>query len=104
MPTDAELSGHDPDVPDWESLPPDARRGQLYVDGHLVGQAEIPVTTPVAFNPGGLTCGANPGLPVTPYYRSPFRFTGTLHSVTVDVSGDLITDTESEMRLAMSRQ
>jgi arylsulfatase len=79
-------------------------RAQLYIDGQLVAQAEIPVTTPVAFNPGGLTCGASPGLPVTPDYRAPFRFTGTLHSVTVDLSGDLITDTESEMRMAMSRQ
>jgi hypothetical protein len=27
-----------------------------------------------------------------------------LHKVTVDVSGELITDTESEMRVAMARQ
>jgi arylsulfatase A-like enzyme len=79
-------------------------RAQLYVDGQLVGQAEFPVTTPVAFNPGGLTCGANPGFPVTPDYQSPFRFTGTLHTVTVDLSGDLITDSEGEMRMAMARQ
>jgi arylsulfatase len=79
-------------------------RAQLYIDGRLTGQAQFPVTTPVAFNPGGLTCGANPGLPVTPDYVSPFRFTGTLYSVTVDLSGDLITDTESEMRMAMARQ
>ncbi len=79
-------------------------RAQLYVDGQLVGQAEFPVTTPVAFNPGGLTCGANPGLPVTPDYQSPFRFTGILHAVTVDLSGDLIIDTEAEMRMAMARQ
>ncbi len=79
-------------------------RAQLYVDGHLVAQAEFPVTTPVAFNPGGLTCGANPGTPVTPAYRAPFRFTGILHTVTVDLSGDLITDTEGEMRMAMARQ
>jgi arylsulfatase len=51
-----------------------------------------------------MTCGANPSSPVTPDYKSPFRFTGTLHSVTVDVSGDLIVDTESEMRMALSRQ
>ena len=41
---------------------------------------------------------------MTPDYESPFRFTGTLHSVTVDVSGELITDSESEMRMAMARQ
>ena len=68
------------------------------------GQAEFPVTTPIGLNPGGLTCGANPGSPVAPDYRSPFRFTGTLHTVTVDLSGDLISDTEGEMRMAMMRQ
>ena len=62
------------------------------------------MTTPFVINPGALTCGANPGSPVTPDYRVPFRFTGTLHKVTVDVSGELITDTESELRAAMARQ
>jgi arylsulfatase A-like enzyme len=79
-------------------------RAQLYVDGQLVANAEFPVTTPVAFNPGGLTCGANPGSPVVPDYQPPFPFTGTLHTVTIDLSGDLITDTEAEIRIAMARQ
>jgi len=79
-------------------------RAQLYVDGELVAQDEFPVTTPVGFNPGGLTCGANPGSPVTADYQAPFAFTGTLHTVTVDLSGDLITDTDAEMRMAMTRQ
>ena len=79
-------------------------RAQLYVDGQLIAQDEFPVTTPIAFNPGGLTCGANPGSPVTTDYQAPFPFTGTLHTVTVDLSGDLITDTDSEMRMAMARQ
>jgi arylsulfatase len=35
---------------------------------------------------------------------APFPFTGALRTVTVDLSGDLITDTESEMRMAMARQ
>ena len=46
--------------------------------------------------------GSNPGSPVTPDYASSFPSTGTLHSVTVDVSGDLIDDGESEMRMAMA--
>jgi arylsulfatase len=79
-------------------------RAQLYVDGQLIAQDEFPVTTPIAFNPGGLTCGANPGSPVTADYQAPFPFTGTLHTVTVDLSGDLITDTDAEMRMAMARQ
>jgi arylsulfatase len=79
---------------------------QLYVDGQLIANAEFPVTTPIAFNPGGLTCGANPGSAIIPDYQAqaPFPYTGTLHTVTVDLSGDLITDTESEMRMAMARQ
>ena len=77
---------------------------QLYVDGQLIANSEFPVTTPIAFNPGGLTCGANPGSAIVPDYQAPFPFTGTLHTVTVDLSGDLITDTESEIRMAMARQ
>ncbi|MBV9379153.1 MAG: sulfatase-like hydrolase/transferase [Streptosporangiaceae bacterium] len=90
-----------PDIPNGQGAPGHA---QLYVDGHLVAQEEFPVTTPIAFNPGGLTCGANPGSAITPDYQPPFGFTGTLHTVTLDLSGDLITDTEAEMRIAMARQ
>jgi len=77
---------------------------QLYVDGTLVANAEAPETTPFAFNPGVLSCGANPGSPVTPDYRSPFKFTGTLHGVTIDVSGELIQDPDAELRAHMARQ
>jgi arylsulfatase A-like enzyme len=79
-------------------------RAQLYVDGTLVAQEEFPVTTPLAINPGPTVCGYNHGSAVSPDYRSPFPFTGTLHTVTVDLSGELITDSETEMRLAMARQ
>jgi len=77
---------------------------QLYIDGTLVGQEDVPVTTPVAFNPGALTCGANPGSTITTDYAGAFPFTGTLHRVTVDLSGDLIKDDEAELRLHMARQ
>ncbi len=90
-----------PDIPHGKGTP---GRGQLYIDGKLVGNAEIPVTVPLVFNPGGLTCGANPALPVTPEYSSPFKFTGKIYGVTVDVSGDLIKDSEAELRLVMARQ
>jgi len=80
-------------------------RAQLYVDGKLVGQVNLPVTIPLSMGLGGsLTCGADPGSPVTSAYQPPFRFTGTLHGVTVDVSGDLIKDTEATLRVAMARQ
>ena len=79
-------------------------RAQLYVDGVLVAQEEFPTTTPMVINPGPIVCGFNHGLAVSPDYDSPFQFNGNLHTVTVDVSGELITDTETEMRMAMARQ
>ena len=79
------------------------RPDQLYIDGTLVGNAEAP-TVPLAINPGGLTCGANPGSPVVEDYEGPFRFTGTIHRVTIDLSGELIADPEAELRLHMARQ
>ena len=77
---------------------------QLYIDGALVGNTEAPTTTPFMFNPGALTCGANPGSPVSDDYPSGFKFTGTLRTVTVDVSGELIHDPEAELRAHMARQ
>ena len=53
---------------------------------------------------GGIVCGADTGSPVWDKYKPPFKFTGTLHGVTVDVSGEMIKDTEAEMRVAMARQ
>ena len=80
-------------------------RGQLYIDDKLVGQIEIPVSTPNLFGlTAALTCGADPASPVTPDYEPPFEYTGSLYSVTVDVSGELIKDTEAEMRMILARQ
>jgi arylsulfatase A-like enzyme len=79
-------------------------RLQLYIDETLVGDTEAPVTIPFAVNPGALTCGSNPGSPVTSDYSGPFRFTGTIDHVTVDVSGDLIVDPEAELQMHLARQ
>lgn len=80
-------------------------RGQLYIDKELVGQIEMDVTTPILLGlSAGVNIGTNPGSPVTNKYDTPFKFTGKLHSVTVDVSGDLIADSKAKMRIVMSRQ
>jgi len=80
-------------------------RAQLYIDGKLVAQEAISVTVPLTFGlAGSIICGADTGGAVVPDYKPPFRFTGTIHNVTVDVSGDLIKDTEAEMRVVMARQ
>jgi hypothetical protein len=96
-----EVTGH-PDFANGKGTP---GRGQLYIDGKLVGQADFPHTTPFSLGlTGGITVGADPGAPVAPFYQAPFEFTGTIHGVTFDVSGDVIADSEAEMRLVMARQ
>jgi len=82
-----------------------AGRGQLYIDGELVGQVEMAVTNPIMLGlASGVAVGADAGAPVTDEYEPPFKFTGTLHKVVIDVSGELIRDTEAEMRAIMARQ
>lgn len=79
--------------------------GQLYMDGKLVGQVEMPITNPIMLGlASGIAIGADPGAPVTDEYQPPYAFTGKLYSVTIDVSGDLIHDSEAEMRIVMARQ
>jgi len=80
-------------------------RGQLYIDNELVGQLDMPVTCPIMLGlASGVAVGADPGAPVIREYRPPFAFNGTIYSVTIDVSGKLIQDTEAEMRAVMARQ
>jgi len=91
---------------------PDMGRGkgspghaELYIDGKLVGAADFAVTTPLSLGlTGGIKVGADPGAPVAPFYDPPFEFTGTIYSVTIDVSGDVIKDDEAELRAIMARQ
>jgi arylsulfatase len=53
---------------------------------------------------GGYIVGADPGAPVGPYYDPPFEFTGTVRSVTFDVSGDVIKDDEADFKRLLARQ
>ena len=91
-----------PDIAKGKGAP---GRAQLYIDKKLVGQADVAVTMPLSIGlAGGMVCGADTGSPVWDKYEPPFTFTGTIHGVTVDVSGELIKDSEAEMRMAMARQ
>ena len=92
----------EPDFPAGKGAP---GRFQLYVDDDLVAGLEVPHTTPVFYEIEGLSCGYDLGAPVLPeMYSAPFEFTGTLHSVTVDISGDLIRDEEAELARLMAQQ
>ena len=78
---------------------------QLYFNRKLVGEGKLPVTIPLAFGlGGGFVVGRGTGFPITSRFENPFEFTGTIHDVVIDVSGDLIVDKESEMRAVMARQ
>jgi arylsulfatase len=89
-----------PDIANGKGSP---GRGQLYIDGKLVGASDFPHTTPLFFELEGLSCGFDFGAPAAEY-DPPFPFTGTIRQVSVDLAGELIQDDEAEMRLLMARQ
>ena len=91
--------------PDFAAGKGSPGRFELYVDGALVGAEEAPHTTPMIYELEGLSCGYDALAPVLPdVYRSPNPFTGTIHSVTIDVSGDLIEDDEATLKMIMAQQ
>ncbi|PWB54492.1 MAG: arylsulfatase [Anaerolineales bacterium] len=79
-------------------------RGQLYINGELVGLCDFPVTVPIAFGIEGLSCGYDFGEAVTHQYTAPFRFTGKIKKVVTDMSGDLIVDDDAKVRMLMAQQ
>jgi arylsulfatase A-like enzyme len=90
----------EPDLRNGKGVP---GRAQLYVDGMLTSSAEFPYTTPFVFELEGLSCGYDFGAPVAGY-EPPFAFTGTVHSVTFDLAGELIRDEEAEIARLMAQQ
>jgi len=91
-----------PDIAKGMGAPGNA---QLYIDGKLVGDVDIPLTMPLAIGlAGGFVCGADIGSPVWDKYKPPFKFTGTLLGATVEVSGEMIVDSEAQLRVMMAHQ
>jgi arylsulfatase len=91
----------EPDIRNGRGAP---GRGQLYINGELVGNTEFPTSTPILFGIEGLSCGYDFGEAVTHEYHTPFSFTGMIKQVTVDMSGELIEDDEAKMRVLMAQQ
>lgn len=80
-------------------------KAQLYVDGELAAEGDLPVTIPLSIGiTEGLTCGRDDGSAVTTDYEAPFAFTGTLVEVAYDISGELLHDRDSELRQVMAHQ
>ncbi len=59
---------------------------------------------PITFGIEGLSCGYDFGETVSREYHGAFAFTGKLHSVTVDLSGELIVDDDATVRQLMAQQ
>lgn len=80
--------------------------GLLLVDDTPVGEGEIPRFTPNRFSltGAGLTCGYSDGLPVTGDYTAPFRFTGRIARVTIDLDGRHFNDPSAEAAIAIAAQ
>jgi arylsulfatase A-like enzyme len=91
-----------PDIAKGKGTP---GRAQLYINGKLAGQADLPVTIPLDIGiTEGLAVGCDTASAVSKEYKAPFNFTGTIHDVVVDVSGDLIEDKEAAMKAVMAHQ
>jgi arylsulfatase len=92
--------------------PPDLRVGKgtpgtgtLFINEQPVGSMELPYTMPITISiDEGLTCGQDTGSPASDLYTAPFPFTGKLHRVVVDVTGERLQDHEAEIRIALARQ
>ena len=60
--------------------------GTLSVNGEKVGEGRIEKTVPVVFSTDDtFDVGEDWGTPISPTYKPPFRFTGVLNQVTVEV-------------------
>ena len=91
----------EPDLANGKGVP---GRAQLYIDGELVANSDYPHTTPLLFELEGLSCGYDFGAPAAEAYVPPFRFTGTIRQVSVDLGGELIVDDEATVRKLMAQQ
>ena len=80
--------------------------GALFIDGAAAGEVDIPRFTPTRFSltGDGLCCGYDLGLPVCDQYRPPFRFSGRLRRVVVEVEGKPFVDPEAEAEMAIKSQ
>jgi arylsulfatase len=78
---------------------------RLLVDGKEIGKGDLPVTIPLSLGLGaGASVGSDPGSPTTPEYAPPFKFTGTIKRVQVDLSGEPVEDKAAKFKAMLARQ
>ena len=79
---------------------------ELRIDDACVGEGLIERTVPAVIETSGegLCCGYDSGLPVSAGYSAPFRFTGTIHELVVQVQDTAQADYDAELRSAWNTQ
>jgi len=78
---------------------------RLHINDRDVAEAQFPITVPILFGIGeSLRCGYDAGATVSDDYKAPFRFTGRIKRVVVDVEGRAPRDTQAEAQIGLARQ
>lgn len=78
---------------------------RLFINSDVVGFGELPYTVPNLFGIVGLSCGYAAYDSVDPSrFVAPYRFTGHIHDVTLDVTGELTAHPGAEMTRLMTQQ
>ncbi len=80
--------------------------GALFVGDRQIGEGAIPRTVPYVIETSGegLCCGYDSGLPVTDDYQAPFRFSGRIAQVVVEIAEGGAPDAEAQLRAALNDQ
>ena len=78
----------------------------LTIDGEPAGSVEVPHFTLTRWSicGDGLTVGYSMALPVVRDFRSPFRFSGTIDRVVVDVQGEPVVDLQERAEQSLRAQ
>jgi hypothetical protein len=80
-------------------------RAYLLVEDECVGEVDIPRMIPIWFDhDSAVRAGTDGSLGVSHRYTAPFRFTGILERVVVEVDGEEYDDPEGEFAGFMARQ
>lgn len=91
---------------DFERTGEHAGRVRLLIDGEEVARGDVPHTVPTRFGvgSGSLRVGDDAGISVTGRYEAPFRFTGHLERVTIDLIGPHRHDPVRDLEYVMPSQ
>jgi arylsulfatase len=77
--------------------------GRLFVDGNLVGEADIPRTALMSgLEP--MDVGRDTQTPVSSSYNCPFAYSGTLHRVEIHLAGREVVDPAAELDALLATQ